>query len=177
MKSRHAFINVASPPSCSICNTIYNQRGKMTGELIYKNIKAQIRFSCNGNYESVDKYTFSDNKYLRWWYFRVHKDKVATFLVIFLIPSLLFFAWRREKMNQSQLHRAIVSKSERTTTSFAFELFCMFVCVRVCVCVHARSFLLTCEVRRTIRGGGGGGDSDLVPTGVCRWSRQTCTHL
>ena len=25
--------------------------------------------------------------------------------------------------------------------------------------------------------GGGGGYSDLVPTGVCRWSRQTCTHL
>ena len=25
--------------------------------------------------------------------------------------------------------------------------------------------------------GGGGGYSDLVPTGVCRWSRQTRTHL
>ena len=26
-------------------------------------------------------------------------------------------------------------------------------------------------------GGGGGGYSDLVPTGVCRWSRQTRTYL
>ena len=25
--------------------------------------------------------------------------------------------------------------------------------------------------------GGGGGYSDLVPTGVCRWSRQTRTHF
>ena len=25
--------------------------------------------------------------------------------------------------------------------------------------------------------GGGGGYSDLVPTGVCRWSRQTNTYL
>ena len=32
--------------------------------------------------------------------------------------------------------------------------------------------------RRTDPGGGGeGGYSDLVPTGVCRWSRQTRTHL
>ena len=33
------------------------------------------------------------------------------------------------------------------------------------------NWLIDCPI------GGGGGYSDLVPTGVCRWSRQTNTYL